>query len=290
MKNVLLCFWCCAFVLFYTSSLLSIELLDMSQFREIPCTVMPVPSFSKHYKPHHKKKPHTHSGKKIVAGTSTNWSGYASVTSLTNPLAQSVSRVTGDWTVPTIAKSSRHTYCAIWVGIDGFSSSTVEQIGTEQEWDRGRQINYAWFEMYPGPMYQLVGFPVRVNDKIRGLVQFVKKTSGKDIFQLTLYNLTKRVSFTVPSSYTKSTSSQRNSAEWVVEAPSSSSAILPLAKFSTITLSNCQATIQNRSGPINSPFWKSDGITMKTSNGKIKAQPSTLKSGGTSFSVTWKHE
>lgn len=151
-------------------------------------------------------------------------------------------------------------------------------------------MNYAWFEMYPGPMYQIVGFPVRTHDRIRGVVQFVKKTSGKNLFQLTLYNLTKRVSFTVPSSYTRSSTSQRSSAEWVVEAPSSSSSILPLAKFSTITLTNCQATLQNRSGPINSPFWKHDGILMKASNTVIKAEPSTLASGGTSFRVTWKHE
>ena len=68
------------------------------------------------------------------AVTSSNWSGYAVATNLSNPQANSVSAVSGSWIVPTVTGSSRGTtYSAVWVGIDGYSDSTVEQIGTEED-------------------------------------------------------------------------------------------------------------------------------------------------------------
>src|SRR5215472_3488086 len=61
--------------------------------------------------------------------TSSNWSGYA-VTGAKG----SVSDVTGSWIVPTMDCSTTPTgYSAMWVGIDGYSSNTVEQIGTESD-------------------------------------------------------------------------------------------------------------------------------------------------------------
>src|SRR5438046_6649382 len=55
---------------------------------------------------------------------STNWSGYA-VTGASG----SVSDAKGSWTVPAIQGScpSTNQYSSFWVGIDGFSSGTVEQ-------------------------------------------------------------------------------------------------------------------------------------------------------------------
>ena len=61
------------------------------------------------------------------ASTSTNWSGYAVQTK-----SGAVTAVAGSWTVPTVSGSGTG-YSAIWVGIDGYQSSTVEQIGTEQD-------------------------------------------------------------------------------------------------------------------------------------------------------------
>ena len=86
--------------------------------------------------------------------TSTNWSGYA-VTGATG----SVTSVNGSWTVPAVtAGTSRTTtyYSAFWVGIDGFSSSTVEQTGTISQIQGTTATYYAWYEFYPSPMYQII--------------------------------------------------------------------------------------------------------------------------------------
>jgi hypothetical protein len=64
---------------------------------------------------------------------STNWSGYA----VTGPNG-SVTDVKASWkvplvTCPTNTANGSGGYAAFWVGIDGWSSSTVEQIGTDSD-------------------------------------------------------------------------------------------------------------------------------------------------------------
>src|SRR3989442_10465896 len=58
---------------------------------------------------------------------STNWSGYA-VTGASG----SVTDVKGSWTVPAIQGTCPDTnqYSSVWVGIDGFSSATLQQTCT----------------------------------------------------------------------------------------------------------------------------------------------------------------
>ncbi len=229
----------------------------------------------------HSTRPH----QPLYEGTSTNWSGYAAITSLAHPATGSVSQVAGNWTVPTLSSSNGNTYSSLWVGIDGYASNTVEQLGTEHDWSNGKQKNYAWFEMYPQGSYQIIGFPVNVNDHIGASVTY----QGNNTFKLSIINYTRNVSYTVPSLYTKSVTAQRSSAEWIVEAPYLSS-VLPLAPFGIIPFSNCTATINGINGPINSPHWVFDALTMVTQNNAIKAIPSNLTGGGESFTVTWKHQ
>lgn len=222
----------------------------------------------------------------LEESTSLNWSGYASATSLTHPTNHSVTDVSGRWKVPKLSSSLGKTYCSIWVGIDGYSDNTVEQIGTEHDWTRGFQKNYAWFEMYPYGAYEIVGFPVHINDIIGAEVHY----SGNNLFTLTITNYTQHVSQVIPSYYTRSSSALRTSAEWIVEAPSMMT-VLPLAHFGTINFTNCSATINGVTGSIShTPNWVYDPLTMVTQLRVIKSLPSSLSPDGHSFSVTWKHE
>lgn len=215
---------------------------------------------------------------RIKQGLSTNWSGYAAETSLTNPKANSVSFVQGDWVVPTLSCSGLTTYSSAWVGIDGYSSSTVEQIGTEHECHSGASSYYVWYEMYPKSM-RAVNLKINPGDKIHGEVSY----TGNYYFRLTLKNLTTANQF----STTQRTRAQRSSAEWVAEAPSSYFGVLPLANFGTLNFSNSQATINGHTGAINDAFWQNDPITMVNNSLVAKAIPSSLDPNGTSFSVTW---
>jgi hypothetical protein len=249
------------------------------------CRLVPMPEGFLH----HKAAPRVRNRN----GTSSNWGGYAVQTSLVSPQRNSVSDVQGRWIVPKVsASSSPDTYSAFWLGIDGADDNTVEQIGTEQDWTANGQQNYAWFEMYPHVDYVIEGFSVNVGDQIAAEVKYL---SG-GTFALSITNLTQNVDYEVPLSFTRLKSAKRSSAEWIAEAPYSGG-VLPLADFGTGYFSDCRATLDGITGPIdNAPVWQYDSITMETAKGgTIKAQPSALADSGkasrtSSFSIGWHHE
>lgn len=223
-------------------------------------------------------------------GTASNWGGYAVETSLASPQKNAVSVAYGSWRIPTVsASTSPETYSALWVGIDGYSDNSVEQLGTEQDWTPGGPTNYVWFEMYPHRSFIISGFPIEPGDTFSASVNY----AGGELFVLSITNVTKGVSYTVPPKYTRMKAS-RESAEWIVEAPSGGG-VLPLADFGTVSFANCSAKVNGLTGAINNPAWQYDPITM-TSGSTVKAQPSTLKDStihGTTvsaFSARWYHE
>lgn len=226
--------------------------------------------------------PSPHPNIRIRLSTSQNWSGYASESSLSSPSNGFVQSVTGSWTVPTLTCSpSQNTYVAIWVGIDGYSDGTVEQTGTEQECVNGVQQNYAWTEMYPHPMQRISGITVHTGDAFTASV-----TYGSGSFTLAISDTTTGQSFT--GSF-KLNSAQRQSAEWVVEAPYSGG-ILPLANFGTIAFSNAQFT--DSSGGTHAidglGSGTYDAITMIDPNGGTSTPSSLTDSGNTSsFTTTY---
>jgi hypothetical protein len=218
----------------------------------------------------------------VRQGASTNWSGYAIETNLSSPTAGVMTDVKAQWVVPQVTCSGSNTYSSTWVGIDGyFGSSTVEQIGTEQDCSAGSGRYYAWYEMYP-KLPATLSLAVHPNDTISAEVAYV----GSANFQLTLTNVTTGKSF---STQQKSARAQRVSAEWIVEAPSSGGGPLPLANFGTAQFSNASATVKGVTGTISNGAWQNDAITMVTSSGTVKAQPAALSPDGSSFSDTWQH-
>src|SRR5262245_38118591 len=100
-----------------------------------------------------------------VATTSTNWSGYA-----VNTSRGAVTAVSGTWVVPTVTGGGT-AYSSAWVGIDGFSSSTVEQIGTDSDLVNGIPRYYAWYEMYPAPSIELP-LTIQAGDTITAAVTY----------------------------------------------------------------------------------------------------------------------
>lgn len=217
---------------------------------------------------------------RIDHSTSSNWSGYA-VYSPTSSAPISVTYVKGSWVVPA-ATSTKNAWSSFWVGIDGYTSSTVEQIGTDSDWNNGKPVYYAWYEFYPNPSIKITSVPIKVGDVILAEVGF-SVDAGK--FGVRITDLTTGKVFKKGAAVKNA---QKSSAEWVAEAPSSILGVLPLANFGTVTFTNCQATINGNTGPINYDSWNYDAITM-SSSGTTKALPSALSSGGTSFSVTWYH-
>ncbi len=208
-------------------------------------------------------------------GTSLNWAGYAAETNLTNPQSNAVSDVKGGWTVPALTCGSTNTYSSAWVGIDGYSDNSVEQLGTEHDCMNGHASYYVWYEMYPKPSFK-INLPVKAGDVMNAEVRYL---SGNK-FQLSIVDTTTGKSF----STSQKSNALRQSAEWIMEAPWSGG-VLPLANFGTIQFANAQVTLNGYTGSINNSLWKNDAITMVNSSGVPKAMPSSLGNNGTSFSV-----
>jgi hypothetical protein len=280
MKNCLLNYMCS--LLMVISNVYATH--HESHYTEIECTLVPIKKAESHCSHPHIPGPRSARTPSNQA-SSTNWSGYVAANNLSHPTAHSVTAVSGSWIVPTVVTSGGNTYSSMWVGIDGYTSSTVEQIGTEHDFINGVQQHYAWFEMYPGGSYLINGFPLRVGDVISASVTYI----GNNTFVLIIMNDTKQVSFTVPTTYTKSSTAVRNCAEWVVEAPYLNG-ILPLSNFGTAYLWGCMATINGLASFIGNNAWQNTGIQMVTNNGIPKDTTSSLLPDRGSFFVTWSHK
>jgi len=155
---------------------------------------------------------------------SENWSGYA-VTGSAFTSAQ------GSWTVPSVdCDKTPNTYGSFWVGIDGYSSDTVEQTGTDSDCDGENPDYYAWYEFYPAASVLISGISVSPGDQMSAEVTY----NGSE-FKVEITNETTGQSF----SKSKSVSgAKRSSAEWITEAPccTARGGILPLSDFGTVFL------------------------------------------------------
>jgi hypothetical protein len=211
--------------------------------------------------------------------TSSNWSGYAVTGS-------SFTNAKGSWIVPKAKCSSGDQYASFWVGIDGYSSGTVEQTGTDSDCSGGSPVYYAWYEFYPA-------FPVNLGMTIKpGDHMSAKVVYSSSKFTITMTNETTGKTFSKTASVS---GAKRSSAEWIAEAPSSSSGVLPLANFTEVLFGDdhtsvsgtCNAKDSSTNGPIGSfPASAIQEITMEKNSVK-EAIPAKLSSDGTSFSVTW---
>lgn len=247
-------------------------------FMQLNCSLTPIAFTTVH----HRASPRIRN----ADGTSLNWSGYVVKTSLRKPQKGSVDSVAGQWQEPGISpSSSANAYSSTWVGIDGDSSSSVEQLGTEGDWTPDGEQHYAWFEMYPKAGYTINDFPVAPGDQIGAGARYI----GKGQFFLAITNYTEGVFYVVPANHSRLLSAARSSAEWIVEAPAGGG-VLPLADFGTISFADCTTELDGITGSISDPGWKFETLTMKTRRGVIKAMPSPLSEDGTSFSVSWYHK
>lgn len=224
--------------------------------------------------------------------TSTNWSGYA-VTGST------FTDVKGSWVQPAANCSSsaaptkgngngnnhgnggggksQSSYSSFWVGLDGYSSNTVEQTGTDADCSGTTPVYYGWYEFYPA-------FPINFSNPVApGDTINAEVSVANGAVTITLQDVTQR--WTQHASQ-PSAGYALSSAEWVAEAPSSGK-VLPLANFGTVNFSNASATGGGTTGSISA--FTDDPMTMVTSTGQTKAAPSGLGNGGSSFSVTWFH-
>lgn len=215
--------------------------------------------------------------------TSTNWSGYA-VT------GQSFTTVTGAWIVPpAVCWGGGQNYSSFWVGLDGYNSPTVEQIGTESDCNGLLPTYYSWFELYPGPSWQILTLPVRPGDHMVATVSY-----SAAAFTLSMTNQTTGRSYTRTATIANA---QLTSAEWIAEAPCCAigNLMLPMTDFSLVffgkfsTPAGTNTAASGSTSGVISAFGSNVDQIKKTGTltSPQTSTCTTLGSDGASFSCAW---
>jgi Peptidase A4 family len=221
-------------------------------------------------------------GASAATSPSSNWAGYA--VSAADPSAPvTYSSVSGTWVQPAASCSvSAAAYSAFWVGLGGYSGSSLEQIGTETDCTGNGHATYGvWYELVPAASVpvKLKIFPgntISANVTVNGQLVIVK-----------LKNLTRKTSFT---KRLFTASPDVSSAEWIAEAPSTCTSsgdrctTLPLANFGTVAFTSAKALAAGHGGVIVDDAWAATAIELRAFTGAV---PSELAPDGASFSVTW---
>jgi hypothetical protein len=206
-----------------------------------------------------------------------NWSGYADTAA-----PGTFTAVSATWRQPATICSPEQRLTSTWVGLDGFSDSTVEQDGTLAYCFEGQAAYYTWWEMYPGGTVT-VGSAVRPGDLIKASV-----TESAGSYTLSVADLSHRSnSFSTVQPCAPAGSCQDSSAEWIAERPAFSIGIAPLSVFTPWLVSSATRTANGTKGSIGSGPGAT-GITMVDATQTYALDNiSGLRFGGTSFSARW---
>lgn len=181
-----------------------------------------------------------------------NWAGYANY----NQPTGGVTKVSGAWVQPAVTCPATGTqYAAFWVGIDGYSSATVEQTGTLAICHAGVASYYAWWELYPTNAIQVITtMTVSPGDHLSASVVFHPVPND---FTMTIKDLTAATMFSVTAAQAAvyAPYALENGAECIIERPAEISSsgvftLLHLADFGTVTFSSCMSTVSGTSGGV----------------------------------------
>jgi len=201
-----------------------------------------------------------------VTSSSSNWSGYAAS-------GGTFTSVTATWTVPTVSATSPGAD-ATWVGIGGLESQDLIQAGTQAMVD-GTGVAYtAWIEMLPQSSRD-VPLSVTAGDSV---TVAITQQSGND-WLIAMKNNSTGGTYNVTVQY----SSSKSSAEWVQEAPSVGRGLVSLDQFGTVQFRAASAVRDGKTMTLSGLGAKA--ITMINGQGQTIAQPSTIGSDGSSFTV-----
>src|SRR5215469_7158773 len=216
--------------------------------------------------------------------TTSNWSGYADIACPTCSLRY----VSADFTVPHLntAKSPDNSWAGHWVGLDGATDNTVEQVGIDTYVSGGVDYYYAWYQMFPAvpQVYTLTASP---GDNIQVSVYTVNRTYYLSFNDTTLgagFNVTANV----PAGYT----GQNKSAEVITEAPAELTSNgnlvqLPLADYGQVNYNSATVTSRNgtHGGLGGNSLWKGYAIKMVSASGATLSVPSGLLNGTNSSGI-----
>jgi hypothetical protein len=223
---------------------------------------------------------HAHAIKNVTATGSFNWSGYAD----TSTTSQEFTKVSGSWTAPSVSCSAEDQITSEWVGLDGFNSGTVEQLGTFGWCFRSTPIYFTWYEMYPSGT-QEVGKALKPGDKITASVTRTGTSYALKLTDSTTSGNNISVTKTCALATCKDTS-----AEWISERPSFAPpfGIVPQAHYNAFKITSGAQTSGGKAGTIGTGPGV-NAVTMVDAEDAYNLNTVSSLTGGNSFSTTWQN-
>lgn len=206
-------------------------------------------------------------GTKFNTVKSNNWAGFATY-------GDHFRFVSSTYTIPSLncGVSPDQSLDSEWVGLDGYTSSTVEQAGTFAECSGGTPSYFAFYEMYPAPSAAFSD--VSAGDSISASVFF----NGSQ-WELKLVDNTTGAGFDVTLSCPSGSTCKNSNAEIISETPNGGPPTASLADygivgFTHIAITDTAAHHYN----ILSPYWTNSKIyEYDLANGDQMQAPSKLE-------------
>jgi len=213
------------------------------------------------------------------------WAGYIDVTRG----ARQFSTVSGTWTIPTATCGATTAEESIWVGIDGWTISKVEQVGTFVQCLDGLPSYYAYYEMWGNAALNgglevflpTASDPVAPGDAVSATVSLA---NGQWVFTVddttAGWSSSNNVVQPVPPP-------AQSSAEWIVEAPLICVDLCKtatLAETTPVTFASARATQSGETGTVSS--WPTQAVAIENTTQALD-QVSALDPTGASFTVTY---
>jgi hypothetical protein len=202
---------------------------------------------------------------------SSNWSGYAAFGRESEPTT--FTQVEGNWVQPEATcnlNGHQYSLAAFWIGLDGFESKTVEQIGTDADCSGKVPVYFVWYELYPQRPF-LIPMRVEPGNELHA-----------EVTQNSLFIRNESTGEEETVEY-ESGSLEFSSAEWIAEKPFSR-----FTNFGEVQFSGASASDGVQTGPISS--WDNESITLAQGSGthlkKVFATPGELDSSGSEFTIT----
>jgi hypothetical protein len=214
------------------------------------------------------------------------WAGYV----VTAPHV-AFTNVTATWRQPAVrcVRGAAPALSAVWVGLGGYASTVLEQVGVSANCDRmGKAGYFAWFELIPDTAHA-IDEKVSAGDTIAASVKRLRL----NLVELRIEDRTRGWTFVRRITWDASESS---SAEWIVEAPYScirfSCHPAPLANFGSVTLRDVVAVGNGSRGTLSAPGWTKTAISLMPcastpSGSRAGAIPGAASGDGTTFVIAW---
>ena len=201
-----------------------------------------------------------------------NWAGYVDVAKAGTTFRS----ISAEFRVPTVKCTSSNSQASIWIGLDGKTDPTVEQVGLSTNCDLGTPVYQGWYEMVPkGTVYR--GYYSHPGDLISLSVSY---NYSNHQYSLVYDDKTNAAStFSIPAVCPAKSTCKNLDAEAIMEAAGGTN----VSKFSKLTFSDI--AISTRSGKRGA--FAGTSVWTLTESFVQHTSVSRTSAGGSAFSISY---